>query len=191
MPYFSQAGQILIEFVFGALIALVLLRVMLQAVRANFHNPICQFVYKTTNPLLMPLRRFIPAWRRLDNAGVVLAWVLTFLKLWLMSETVGQNLGWAGLAVIAVADLLGFSLMIGLGLILVRIVLSFIASESYHPIVPLVYQLTDPVLKPLQRILPALGGLDFSPLVAWLLITLARVLIVQPLLDLGMQLALG
>lgn len=191
MNYFSQAGQIVIEFAFGAAIALVLLRVALQAARANFHNPICQFVYKTTNPILMPLRKIIPAWGRIDSAGIVLAWLLTFVKLLLMALIVGQSLGWAGLAIIAVADLIGFALMIALALILVRVVLSFVAGSSYHPAIPLVYQLTDPFLKPLQRQLPALGGFDFSPLIAWLLITIARILIVQPLLDLGMRIALS
>ncbi|HMM67014.1 MAG TPA: YggT family protein [Dokdonella sp.] len=72
MNYFANAGQILIEFAFGILVGLIVLRVLLQLVRANFHNPICQFLYKASNPILMPLRRFIPSWRRLDLAGVLL-----------------------------------------------------------------------------------------------------------------------
>ena len=72
MSYFADAGQILIRFVFGALITLVVLRVLLQMVRANFYNPICQFLYKATNPVLMPLRRVVPSWRNLDVAGVLI-----------------------------------------------------------------------------------------------------------------------
>ncbi|MCR6702615.1 MAG: YggT family protein [Dokdonella sp.] len=191
MSYFADAGQILIRFVFGALITLVVLRVLLQMVRANFYNPICQFLYKATNPVLMPLRRVVPSWRNLDVAGVLLAWLLSAIQLALLFALAGVSPKLVGLAVMAVADLIGFVLLLYMALIIVRILLGFFPGNTRHPIVPLVYQLTDPLLRPLQRILPSLGGLDFSPMVAWLLITLARVLLVQPLLDLGTGLARG
>jgi YggT family protein len=70
-------------------------------------------------------------------------------------------------------------------------VISFVGADSYHPVVPLVMQLTEPVLKPFRRLIPNVGGLDFSPMVLLLAITLARVLIAKPLLDLGLRLAQG
>nr|HPG94952.1 YggT family protein [Dokdonella sp.] len=100
MPYLANAAQILIEFVFGIVVGLVVLRVLLQLVRANFHNPICQFLYKATNPVLMPLRRIIPAWRRLDVAGVVLAWLLLLLKRVLIFAVLGPLPSAGGLALI-------------------------------------------------------------------------------------------
>jgi YggT family protein len=191
MGYFANAGQIIIQFVFGALIALIVLRVLLQWVRANFYNPICQFLYKATNPVLMPLRKIIPPWRNLDIAGIALAWVVTALKLVLLYATLGEALGVLGLAVLALADLIDFVLLLYIVLILARVVISFVGADSYHPIVPLVMQLTEPVLKPIRRVLPAVSGIDFSPMVALLAITLARVLIAKPLLDLGVSLARG
>jgi YggT family protein len=191
MGYFANAGQIVIQFVFGALIALIVLRVLLQWVRANFYNPICQFLYKATNPVLMPLRKIIPAWRNLDIAGIVLAWLATALKLVLLYATVGQALGVVGLVVLALADLVDFVLLLYIVLILVRVVISFVGADSYHPIVPLVMQLTEPVMRPFRRLIPNVGGLDFSPMVVLLAITLARVLIAKPLLDLGLRLAQG
>ncbi|HKE46844.1 MAG TPA: YggT family protein [Rhodanobacteraceae bacterium] len=189
MGYFANAGQIVIQFVFGALIALIVLRVLLQWVRANFYNPICQFLYKATNPVLMPLRKVIPAWRNVDVAGIVLAWLATVLKLVLLYATLGTTLGLAGLAVLALADLVDFVLLLYIVLILVRVVLSFVGTDSYHPIVPLVIQLTEPVMKPIRRLLPDVGGIDFSPMVVLLAITLARVLVAKPLLDFGLTLA--
>jgi YggT family protein len=177
--------------VFGALIALIVLRVLLQWVRANFYNPICQFLYKATNPVLMPLRKIIPAWRNLDIAGIVLAWLATALKLVLLYATVGQALGVLGLAVLALADLVDFVLLLYIVLILVRVVISFVGADSYHPVVPLVMQLTEPVMKPFRRLIPNVGGLDFSPMVVLLVITLARVLVAKPLLDVGLRLAQG
>ena len=191
MGYFANAGQIVIQFVFGALIALIVLRVLLQWVRANFYNPICQFLYKATNPVLMPLRKVIPPWRNLDIAGIVLAWLATALKLVLLYATVGQALGVLGLSVLALADLVDFALLLYIVLVLVRVVLSFVGADSYHPVVPLVMQLTEPVLKPFRRLIPNVGGLDFSPMVLLLAITLARVLVAKPLLDLGLHLAQG
>ncbi len=191
MGYFANAGQIVIQFVFGALIALIVLRVLLQWVRANFYNPICQFLYKATNPVLMPLRKVIPAWRNLDIAGITLAWLATALKLVLLYATVGQTLGVLGLAVLALADLIDFVLLLYIVLVLVRVVLGFVGADSYHPVVPLVMQLTEPVLRPFRRLIPNVGGLDFSPMIVLLVITLARVLIAKPLLDLGLRLAQG
>ncbi len=189
MGYLANAGQLLINFAFGALIALVVLRVLLQLVRANFYNPVCQFLYKLTNPVLMPLRKVIPAWRTLDVAGVLLAWLLTAIKLALLYALAGPSLGIAGLAVMALADLIDFVLMLYLGLILVRVLLSFVSVERSNPIVPLVIQLTDPVLRPIRRRLPAPGGFDLSPMIAWLAILLVRVLVVAPILDFGLHLA--
>jgi YggT family protein len=189
MHYFASAGQILINVLFGALIALVVLRVLLQCVRANFYNPVCQFLYKLTNPVLMPLRKVIPAWRNLDIAGVLLAWLLTAIELALLYVVVGQRLGLIGLGVMALADLVDFVLMLYFGLILVRVFLSFVSVERSNPIVPLIVQLTDPVLKPLRRFIPAVAGLDLSPMAVMLIILLARVLIVAPLLDFGLHLA--
>lgn len=189
MSYFANAGQILVNFAFGALIALFVLRVLLQSVRANFYNPICQFLYKTTNPLLIPLRKVIPAWRNIDIAAILIAWLLTAIKLALLYAMAGQGLGVLGLCVMALADLIDFVLTLYLGVILVYVLLSFISVERSNPIAPLVTQLTTPILRPIRRVLPSMGGFDLSPMVAWLLILLARVLIVAPVLDLGMRLA--
>jgi len=191
MSYFANAGQILVGFAFGAIITLVVLRVLLQLVRANFYNPVCQFLYKTTNPVLMPLRRVIPGWRALDVGAVLLAWLLTGLKLYLLYRLAGRQPGLAGLAVMALADLADFVLLLYFALILVRALLSFVQVQRGNPVVPLIHQLTEPVLGPLRRRMPTPGGIDFSPMVAGLAILLARVLLVAPLLDLGAGIALG
>lgn len=191
MGYFANAGQIIVNFAFGALVALVVLRILLQLVRANFYNPVCQFLYKATNPVLMPLRKVIPAWRNLDVSAVLLAWLLSAIKLVLLYALAGQRLGLSGLALMAFADLVDFVLMLYLGLILVQVLLSFISVERSNPIVPLVFQLTEPVLRPIRKRMPSLGGIDFSPMLAWLAIMLARVLAVEPVFDLGRRLALA
>lgn len=189
MSYFASAAQILVNFAFVLLVSLIVLRVLLQIVRANFYNPVCQFLYKVTNPVLMPMRKLIPAWRNLDLAGVLLAWLLCAIKLYLLYALDGRHLGLAGLPLIALADLLDFVLMLYFGLILVRVLLSFVNVDRANPVVPLVYQLADPVLRPIRKRLPAVAGLDLSPMVAMLVILLARVLLVGPVLDFGLRLS--
>lgn len=191
MGYFANAGAILVEVLFGLVVALFVLRVLLQLVRANFHNPVCQFFYKATNPVLMPLRKLLPPLRRLDTAGVLVAYLLECLKVWLLAAFGGFALNLSGTLVLGFAELVAFLLMLYFWLILVRVVLSFVGQGSYHPMVPLIAQLTDPVLRPIRRVLPDLGGLDLSPLVAMLAIYLARALVVAPLQDLGAMLAGG
>lgn len=191
MAYLANAGQILVNFVFVTLVALAVFRVLLQLVRANFYNPVCQALYKLTNPVLMPLHRFIPNWRNVDVAATLVAWLLSAVKLALLYAMYGQSLGLAGLAVMALADLVELVLVLLIGLVFVRALMSFISVERANPVVPLLFQLTEPLLRPIRRFIPAPGGFDFSPALAILAIMLVLALLVAPLVDLGQRLAQG
>lgn len=189
MGYFANAGQIIVNFVFVTLVALAVFRVLLQLVRANFYNPVCQALYKLTNPVLMPLHRFIPNWRNLDIAATLLAWLLSAIKLALLYAMYGQALGVLGLAVMAFADLVELVCVLYIGLVFVRALISFISVERTNPVVPLLFQLTEPVLRPIRKRIPALGGFDLSPALAILAFMLALALLVAPLVDFGQRLA--
>lgn len=191
MGYFANAGVILVEVLFGLVVALFALRVLLQAVRANFYNPVCQFFYKATNPVLVPMRRVLRPVRNWDTAGSLVVFVLECLKVWLLGALGGIALGVGATLVLGLAETLGFMLMLYFWLIIARVVLSFVGQGSYHPMVPLVTQLTEPVLRPVRRLLPSMGGFDLSPMLVMLAIVLARALLVAPLQDLGAMLALG
>lgn len=191
MGYFANAGQIIVNFVFVTLVALAVFRVLLQLVRANFYNPVCQALYKLTNPLLMPLHRLIPNWRNFDIAATLVAWLLSAIKLALLYAMYGQGLGLAGLAVMALADLVELVIVLYIGLVFVRALVSFISVERTNPVVPLLFQLTEPLLRPVRKRLPAFGGFDFSPALVILALLLALALLVAPLLDLGQRLAQG
>lgn len=189
MSYFANAGAILIEVLFGLAVLLFVLRVLLQLVRANFYNPVCQFVYKATNPVLMPLRRVLKPVRNFDVSGALFAFLLECLKVWLLASLGGIALGLAATLVLGIAELVAFLLMLAFWLLVARVILSWIGRDSYHPMVPLVAQLTQPILRPIRRVVPDLGGFDLSPMVAMLLIMLARALVVAPMMDWGALLA--
>ncbi|MEO6065401.1 MAG: YggT family protein [Lysobacterales bacterium] len=183
MNYLSDAGALLINTLFGLLLGVLLLRIALQAIRANFYNPICQAIYKVTNPILMPLQRFVPVRRGLHWPGLVLAWLLALVWMWVLHALRGMAPGPVALLLLGLAKLLDFALVMAMLLIVLRALLSLVGGGYDGPMLPVIAQLTDPLLRPIQRILPALGGFDFSPLFAILAITLLRILVVRPLFD--------
>ena len=190
-PYILNASLYLIEAVFGLFLLLVMLRFMLQLVRADFHNPVSQFLVKATNPLLRPLRRIIPGLAGIDLASVVLLFVVQAVELGLLNLASGISFNPAALAVMAVARLLNLLLTIYLMTILIQVILSWIGPQTYNPVVSLLYSINEPILRPARRMLPAMGGLDLSPLIVLVVIQLIRFLVVDPISDLGRALALG
>jgi len=147
-------------------IAAVLLRLLLQWVRADFYNPLCQFLVKITNPVLIPLRRVIPSIRRLDTASVVFMLILEFIGVWIVTEIGGLSMGWLEIAAFSITKLLMTLLMTYFFLIIVSVILSWLGQGLRHPFVPLVYQLTEPVLRPFRKVIPPIAGIDLSPLFA-------------------------
>lgn len=182
--YFTQAGTFLIGVVFGFFILLVMLRFLLQWVRADFYNPLSQFVVKMTAPLLKPLRRIIPGIGGVDVAAIVLLLVLQLLDTWLVSAMHGQSLHPAVILVLAIGSLINTALYIFIVAIIVQAVLSWVQPGGYNPIAVVIFQLTNPVLRPIRNILPVFSGIDLSPLVA--LIVLNLVLMAVPHLQAGL-----
>lgn len=144
----------------------ILLRLLLQWVRADFYNPMSQFLIKATNPVLVPARRLIPSIGKLDTASVVVMLVLEVLQLVLVSLLIEKDYGFQFLLLFAVQKLLIALLLTYFVLIIARVIISWFANQSRHPLIPLIYQLTDPVLRPINKFLPPLGGIDLSPLLA-------------------------
>ncbi|MCX4219328.1 MULTISPECIES: YggT family protein [Pseudomonas] len=167
---------------------IVLLRFVLQLVRANFYNPLCQFVVKATQPLLKPLRRIIPSLFGLDMSSLVLAilvqLVLMALTLLLTYGTTGnplQLLIWSLIGVTALFLKIFFWAMI------ISIILSWVAPGSHNPGAELVNQICEPALAPFRRIVPNLGGLDLSPIFAFLVLKLIDMLVINNLAAMTMM----
>jgi len=162
--------QAAFTYLIGTLIDLyataVLLRLLLQWVRADFYNPVVQFLVTLTNPPLLRLRRFIPSIGRLDTASLVLALTLQVLGVWIVSAISPSGARWPGILVFAVSKLLMTVLLLYFFLIIVAVILSWVGARARHPVVPLVFQLTEPVLQPIRRVIPPIGGMDLSPLFA-------------------------
>jgi YggT family protein len=184
MNYVSNAGVFLIQTIFGLYAMVIMLRLLLQAVRADFHNPISQFLVKATSLPLRPLRRFIPGYAGIDFAAVVLVLIVKLIEIFLIGmfpEFPVPGIG--GALALAVIELLKLALHIYIFGIIILAVLSWVAPDTYNPIVVLVHQLTEPVLRPFRRLLPPMAGLDLTPLVALVALWLVMLLVVAPFQD--------
>ena len=172
---FLQSGLFLIQIIFSFYITLVVLRFLLQWVKADFYNPYCQFLIKLTNPLLLPLRRIIPGWFGIDLAALILAIVLQVIESLLIGLLSGlslqpYNILASVLFVSVLMNLVSLILNIYFWAILIRAALSWINPNPKHPLLEVLSQLTEPVLRPIRKILPGMSGIDLSPLVALILI---------------------
>jgi YggT family protein len=156
----------LVSTVVDLYVTAILLRLLLQWVRADFYNPLCQFLIKVTNPVLVPARRIIPSIGKLDTASVIVMLLLELLQLALIGLISQTEFAFQFLLLFAIKKLLVTLLITYFVLIIARVIVSWIANQTQHPIIPLIHQLTEPVLRPFNKLLPPLGGFDLSPLFA-------------------------
>ena len=153
---------------------IVLMRFILQLVRANFYNPLCQFVVKATQPLLKPLRRVIPSLFGLDMSSLVLALLLQILLFVVILMLNGYQAFTVLLLPWALIGIFSLFLKIIFWSMIISVILSWVAPGSRSPGAELVYQITEPVLAPFRRLIPNLGGLDISPIFAFIAIQLLQ-----------------
>ncbi|MBL4584786.1 MAG: YggT family protein [Pseudomonadales bacterium] len=177
-----QAGIYLVQTLFNLYLMAVVLRFVLQLVRADFYNPVSQFLVKVTDPALKPLRRIVPGYGGIDIASIVLALLVQAAGIYLIILISGVSLPnmfkpllWS---VVGFASLL---LNIAFFAVIITIILSWVAPQSRNPIVDLLRQITDPIMQPIQRLIPPIGGLDLSPIFVFIAINLLEILVVRNL----------
>ncbi|HIQ52455.1 MAG TPA: YggT family protein [Pseudomonas pachastrellae] len=182
MNSLNTAAIYLIQTLGSLYLLIVLLRFLLQLVRADFYNPLSQFIVRATKPLLMPLRRLIPGYGGLDFASLVLGIAIQLVMLIMILLLMGYALpnilllvSWAAIGVLALFVKIFFFALI------ISVILSWVAQGSYNPAVILINQLCEPILAPIRKILPALGGLDLSPIFAFIAIRLFDMLVIANL----------
>jgi YggT family protein len=173
MNTFTSIIADIINFVGSAYIGLVLLRFLCQLVRADYYNPISKTLVKLTNPLLVPFRKVIPGIGGIDWAAVLLAFLLEVALIAATQLLIGGVLSFMILPA-ALFALITLALNFYFYGMIILVIASFVAPNTYNPAVNLLNQLIDPILRPIRKILPAMGGLDFSPMVLMFGIYLIR-----------------
>ena len=181
----GNAATFLVETLFGLYILVVMLRFLLQWVRADFYNPLSQFIVRATQPPLVPLRRVIPAARGIDTASVVLLIALQFAELWLVTGLLGQRAPVSALLVYSIAELLQLGVNVFLFSILIQVVMSWINPGGWNPLLNVIHSLNEPLLALARRFIPPMGGLDLSPIAAMVALQFAAILFVGPLRQLA------
>lgn len=176
--FFIQAGSLIIHTVFGLFIVTVLLRFLLQIVRADFYNPFAQFIVKLSNPLLLPLRRIIPGVGGIDWASVVLLLILQTVKLLLLGILSGYGVQPVALALRAVVELVELTLWVYIIAVFVRVLASWFASPyGGNPLMDVLISLTEPLMRPARRLIPAVSGIDLSPIAVLLFLQILLLLV--------------
>lgn len=171
-----EAINYLLKFVLDTLVMVLIFRVWLQIVKADFYNPLSQFIVKVTNPLVIPLRRVIPGFAGLDIATIVLILLVSsskFIIIPLLNGGPFEPLTALYLGVLFSIKQVGFLLFI---VMLVMAVMSWVV-QGYNPTQMIFHQLSEPFLTPIRRIVPNIGGLDLSVLIAFLLLNVLNILL--------------
>ena len=188
--HFGAAGAFLVQTIFGIAILIVMLRFLLQLVKADFYNPASQLIVRATQPILAPMRRIIPGVGGIDLSSIVLMLVLQMLETGLLKAMGAYalfNVSTAGLLVWAIADLVELATFVFIFALIVQVILSWLSPGAYNPMVGLLYSFNEPILRPARRVLPSTSGLDFSPLIALIFLNLIQILVVGILRDVAIS----
>jgi YggT family protein len=163
-------------------LAIVLLRFVLQLVKANFYNPLSQFAVRATQPLLKPIRRIIPSVLGLDTSSLLLAIIIQAL---LMALVLVLTYGTIGdvphLLIWSIIGVTSLFLKIFWVAMIVMVIVSWVAPGSHNPAAELANQISEPVLAPFRRLIPNLGGMDISPIFAFIAIQVIQSYVMPPL----------
>jgi YggT family protein len=156
----------LIETLLDLYIIVLMLRFILQQVRADFYNPISQFIVKATAPVLNPVRKIIPGFGGVDVATIVVVVVFIIIKIYIIALLAGYSPTLLALLLTAIRDFITLALNIFIFAIIIQAILSWINPDPYNPVSGVLFSITRPVLQPVRRLIKPIGGLDLSPLFA-------------------------
>ncbi|NGX16084.1 YggT family protein [Wenzhouxiangella sp. XN24] len=142
-----------------------ILRFLLQWVRADFHNPLSQFILRITDPVVRPLRRVVPGWRGVDLSPLVALLILQLLVTTMLQfMAVGTVTDPLTLTYYAVLRIIIGTIRLYFFAILVHVIISWVSPGHWNPLINVIQSLVQPVLRPIRRIIPPIGGLDLTPL---------------------------
>lgn len=170
---------------------LVILRLMLQLAKADFYNPICQFIVKVTRIPLTPLRRIIPSVMGIDTASFVLAVLIQIASITVILLIAGYSLIPAKLVTWGLINTFGLMANLFFWTLIISVILSWVAPGSYHPGAQMIMQLNEPLLAPIRRILPDMGGIDISAMLAIMIIHVFKMILSQMAAATGMFVGLS
>lgn len=166
----------LIDTLFNLYISFLVIRMLLGMARADFYNPISQFLVKITDPVIKPLRRFIPAAGKLDTATIVAVLGLKTIELLLLSMVTAGDFSGSFIPFV-IGGLLRMIVWVYIIAIIIQVVVSWIGNTKGNPAIPLVRSLTEPLYKPVRKLVPAVGMIDLSSFVIIILLQIVLIIL--------------
>ncbi|CAA9890944.1 conserved membrane hypothetical protein [Candidatus Methylobacter favarea] len=183
--YMTDPAIFLIDTLFSLYILAVVLRFLLQWCSAEFYNPISQFLVKVTHPPLRILRRYVPSMGKIDTSSLVLVLALQMLADFSVLLLKGVSIGIGALTILSITQLITLLINIFIFAVFARAILSWLNPGAFQPASSILFSLTEPLLNICRKFIPDLGGIDLSPLIALLLLQLAKMVILPPLHELA------
>jgi YggT family protein len=179
--YMTDPLIFIIDSIFSLYILAVMLRFLLQWGRAEFYNPISQFLVKITHPMLKVLRRYIPPVGKIDTSSIVLALGLQMVADFSILQLKGFSINIGALAILSMGNIISLLINIFVYAVIVRAILSWLNPGSFNAASSILHSLTEPMLDTCRKFIPDFGGIDLSPLVALMILQLAKMVILPPL----------
>lgn len=186
---FFDGFLFLINTLFDLYLFMLVIRVILVWIGANYFDPLTQFVIRCTDFIIKPLRKKIPNIRHIETATVLLILVIELIKYFLVLALSFGMPNLIGLLIIVFGDIIKLVVQTFFYTILVQAVMTWIQPSS--PVNHLLYQITAPIMRPIQRILPPMGGIDISPIPALILLQLLLIVLATPIMSAGLRIAMA
>ncbi len=184
MSGLNDALLFIINTVFSLYLFILVVRVLLAFAGANYFDPVTQFVARCTNFVVRPLRRIIPNYRGIEISTLLLIILIELVKFTLiLSLASSGTFSLIGLLLIAFADTLKLFLQTLFYAIILQAILSWV--QPHSPLNLILYRINAPLMRPIQRLVPTIGGIDISPIPAMMLLQLLIILIVNPMMAAG------
>lgn len=176
---------------------IIIIRALISWVNPNQYNPVVKFLRDITDPVLVPARRLFPIGGMIDLSPIIVILILLFLRIMIVQtlyyiSSASQNIEGLvilGIFIYAVATILNMIINVIIFIVIVRAILSWISPDPRNPIVLSIYALSEPLLRPIKRILPQMGMIDLSPIFVILILFLLKIVLINPLFGLYKHLA--
>jgi YggT family protein len=190
MPQSLNNGLLfLINTLFDMYLFVLIARIILACVGANYFDPLTQFVVRLTNWIVVPIRRYIPNIKRIEVSTILIAFMISILK-FLITYLIAMKMpNLLGVGILACGDILKIAIQCFFYAILIQAIMSWVQPGSSMQYV--LYQFTSPVTRPLQRIVPRMGAIDITPMFALIGLQLLLIVVINPIMTAGFSLAIN
>lgn len=179
----NAALLFLINILFGLYLFVLAARIILVYTGANYYNPLVRFVVHLTQFIVKPMQTFAPTYRHIEFSSLLLIFILQCIKFILLILLTGNLLTIDGLILLVIGDTIKLILLTFFYAIIIEVILTWV--QPHSPVTYVLSQFTAPIMRPIQRVVPPIGGIDISPIPALILLQLLIILLVNPIMAAG------